>query len=229
MRDVVHSAANHGANLASVLGKPGLLIPRDTIVVDRLPDPDPTSESLGAPAAARKPGTSPSPVPFGSAPLSRIPRPSSAFSPLLSLARTSSSVLPLSAPKLAFRSALLYSTQQGESKRTNRIGVSNASQLQDCAAHLMHPSRARDLKAGTRAIWLSVSVPRHVSLGRVRTVICWSVVLVVSLPVPGKLTTVTLVPTIFSIPPRCFGDCLRYPCGAFARPFGVVLLSAFDG
>ena len=54
----------------------------------------------------------------------------------------------------------------------------------------MHPSqgkRARDLEAGTRAIWLSVSVPRLFSLGQVKTVvICWSVVLVVSLPVPGS-------------------------------------------
>ena len=48
VRDVVHSVADHGANLASVLGKPGLLIPRDTIVVDRLPDPDPPDPSTSS-------------------------------------------------------------------------------------------------------------------------------------------------------------------------------------
>ena len=41
IRDVVHSAANDRANLATVLEKPGLLIPRDPIDEDRPPDPDP--------------------------------------------------------------------------------------------------------------------------------------------------------------------------------------------
>ena len=41
IRDVVHSAANDRANLATVLEKPGLVIPRDPIDDDRLPDPDP--------------------------------------------------------------------------------------------------------------------------------------------------------------------------------------------
>ena len=40
-RDVVHSAANDRANLATVLEKPGLLIPRDPVDDDRPPDPDP--------------------------------------------------------------------------------------------------------------------------------------------------------------------------------------------
>ena len=66
--------------------------------------------------------------------------------------------------------------------------------------HLMHPSqgkRARDLEAGTRTNWLSMSVPRHVNLGRVGTVvICWFVDLVVSLPVlgPGLFGRVCLCP-----------------------------------
>ena len=44
----------------------------------------------------------PWPAPSGSAPLSLTPRPSPAFSPRSSLARTRSSTQPLSAPKLSF-------------------------------------------------------------------------------------------------------------------------------
>ena len=75
-----------------------------------------------------------------------------------------------------------------ESKRTNPIGGPDACfKIAQRISRTLHGKRARDLEAGTRAIWRSVLVLRHVSLGRVGTVvICWSVVLVVSLPVPGS-------------------------------------------
>ena len=211
-RQLVSSAANHVGQPGHRPGKAGPLDPfgtPSTTIAPRqtrpiLPPPlgaQLTSGSLGAPAAARKPGTSPSPVPFGSVSLSRI---------LRVLARTRSPQYEplkysfLNTLELAFGSAPLVLEAVGggwsdslrsvvswiacESKRTNPIGGSDACfKIAQRISRTLHGKRARDLEAGTRAIWLSVLVPRHVSLGRVGTVvICWSVVLVVSLPVPGS-------------------------------------------
>ena len=61
-----------------------------------------------ASAAARKPGTSPSPVPSGSGPLRLIPRASLVSSPRSNPARTRSSIRPPSAPKQASLFARSY-------------------------------------------------------------------------------------------------------------------------
>ena len=98
VRDVVRSAANDRASLGAVLEKPGLLIPRDPSDDDRPlgPDPpDPSSPSRrladvsspGAPAAAKRPGISPSPVLCALVRLCLIPRLFQVSSPLLSPSR----------------------------------------------------------------------------------------------------------------------------------------------
>ena len=84
----------------------------------------------------------------------------SALASIFASARTRSSILPPSA--LAFLFVLLW--------------------LRRSASHAPFTGKTRDLQAGTRTSWLSMSVPRHVSLGRVRTVvICWFGVFFVSL------------------------------------------------
>ena len=114
-------------------------------------------------------------------------------------------------------------------------------QLQDRAAHLVQLSqgkRARDLEAGTRTNWLSMSVPRHVGLGRVRTVVVCSVSLL-CLPAPA-IFSISLE-DLSDFPSRCpcclvevslrrrrAPGCPRTICCS-RSPFLCVLVASFDG
>ena len=126
IRDVVHSAANDRANLATVLEKPGLLMPRDPVDDDRPLDPDPPDPSISSRRPAdvwvpRGPSGGQEVWDFSTTSAFRlglVPRPLPAFSPRLNPARTRSSTRPPSAPQQASLSALLYLRQQEENGPT---------------------------------------------------------------------------------------------------------------
>ena len=177
VRDVVHSAANNGANLANlatILEKLGLLIPRDPIGDNRPPDPDPPDPSTTSRrpadvwvprgpsggqeawdvsiASALRLGSS---LPDASIFASVESRKNSFFNAAFQCTQAGVSFCPLVIEAVgggwsdSLRSVVSWI--DSESKRTHRW---LRRQLQDRAAHLMHPSegkRARDLEAGTRA------------------------------------------------------------------------------
>ena len=165
VRDVVHSAANNGANLATILEKPGLLIPRNTIDDDRPSDPDPPDPSTSSRLL--------SPTSLAPRQHFRLGRVSQELVPQYSLPAHPSwhFFLPL-----VLEAVGGVSDQRcfGSLAKANgpilSVAPTPAPRSRSATQNPTQGKRARDRKGGTGTNWLSMSVPRHVSLGRV--VIC---------------------------------------------------------